>query len=307
MCKSLLEKNFRVIGLTRSEVTPESNLQKLGILRDLKVKRGDIKSFSDISNLIEKHQPESIFNLAAESSVGKSFIKPNESIESIVNGTINILNVCKSIKYPGRVFFAGSSEMFGNTAQAADATHPQDPISPYSIGKQASFNLVKLYRNAYDLKCVTGILFNHESHLRDKNFVTQKLVKGAFQIANKTKTNKIQLGNISIIRDWGWAPEFIEGIQVITNAEILNDYVICTGKPNTLEAFIDKLFSYFKLNWKEHIEIDKDLFRPNDIKISYGNPLPLFKDLGWKAKEDIDSIVNNMLTYEESSYKFNKS
>ena len=244
MCKSLLEKNFKVIGLTRTRSKPESNLRKLGILEDIEVKCGDIKSFYDISNLIEKHQPENIFNLAAESSVGRSFIKPNESIESIVNGTINILNVCKLLKYSGRVFFAGSSEMFGNTEQAADAKHPQNPISPYSIGKQASFNLVKLYRNAYNLKCVTGILFNHESPLRDKNFITQKLIQGAFQISKKTKKNKLKLGNTKVIRDWGWAPEFIEGIQIMTNADVLNDYVICTGKPNTLEAFIDKLFSY---------------------------------------------------------------
>ena len=109
--------------------------------------------------------------------------------------------------------------------------------------------------------------------------------------------DKIKLGNIDIIRDWGWAPEFIEGIQIMTNADILNDYVICTGKPNTLEAFIDKLFSYFELNWKEHIVIDTDLLRPNDIQISYGNPLPLFKDLGWKANENIDSIVEKLLSY----------
>ena len=295
MCKSLLEANCKVIGLIRNQLNNHSNLHKLGIVNDVELKFGDIRNFDDVSGLIEDYQPECVYNLASQSSVGKSFINPQESLESIVGGTLNILNVAKTLDYSGRLFFAGSSEMFGNTESGADSEHIQNPISPYAIGKQASFNLVKLYRDIHSLNCVTGILFNHESHLRDKSFVTQKIIQGAISIANKKFTKKIKLGNINVIRDWGWAPEYVEAMQVVANSKNKKDYVICTGKPNSLKLFIDKLFKYFNLNWQDHIEIDTALFRPSEIEISYGNPLPIFEDLRWKAKEDIDSIINKLI------------
>ena len=299
MCKSLLEKNFKVIGLIRSELKDQSNLHKLGIHQEIELKQGDICDYSVVSSLLETHQPEHVYNLAAQSSVGKSFIKPHETLDSTVNGTLNILNVCKDLNFTGRLFFAGSSEMFGHTEYPADIDHIQNPISPYSIGKQASFNLVKLYRKTHNLKCITGILFNHESHLRNEDFVTQKLIKGAIAISSKKRTSLIKLGNISVIRDWGWAPEYIEAIQIIMTSKHPKDYVICTGKPNSLKSFIDKLFRYFNLDWRDHIEIDQKLFRPNEIKKSYGNPSSLYQDLGWKAREDIDSIIKKLICYSD--------
>ena len=295
MCKSLLDKNYKVIGLIRGELKNHSNLHRLGIEKDIEVKIGDIRNFNDIHRLLENNRPKCVYNLAAQSSVGKSFINPNESIETIVNGTMNILNVAKTLDYSGQLFFAGSSEMFGNTEGGANSEHVQNPVSPYAIGKQASFNLVKLYRERFNLKCVTGILFNHESNLRDKNFVTQKIVQGAIGIANKKQTNKIKLGNINVIRDWGWAPEYIEAMQLVANSKQLTDHVICTGKPNSLKSFINKLFTFLNLDWHDYIEIDPALYRPNEIEISYGNPLPIFENLGWKAKEDIDSIIEKLI------------
>ena len=295
LCSSILKQGYKPIGLSRNGKTISKNHIHLGIEKDIELRSGDIKDFNKISNIIETYQPLAIYNLAGQSSVGKSFSDPKETIESIVNGTLNILEVARKISYPGRMFFAGSSEMFGETKQGADINHIQKPISPYAIGKQASFNLVKLYREIYNLKCVTGVLFNHESDLRDKSFVTHKIIQGALAIKKQKDHRKMKLGNIKVVRDWGWAPEYVEAMQLITNAQHLKDYVICSGKTNTLELFISKVFSNIGLNWKEYIEIDKNLFRPNEITKSYGNPESLFKDLGWKAKLDIDMIIQKLI------------
>ncbi len=300
LCKSLLKKGEKVIGFTRRQERKIINHIKLGIHNDVEIIQGEINDFTKIEKIISKYQPDSIFNLAAQSSVGRSFDEPMETIQCITNGTLNLLEVSKKLEYPGKLFFAGSSEMFGNTIEKAKVDHKQQPISPYAIGKQASFNLVKMYRKVHNLKCMTGILFNHESHLRNENFVTQKIVKGASQIKNK-QINKIKLGNIYVARDWGWAPDYVEAMQLIASSKGLKDHVICSGILNSLKTFIEKVFIAYDLNWEEHIEIDQSLFRPCEIEQNYGNPQPLFKDLGWQAKENLDSIVEKLI--ELSNYK----
>ncbi len=294
LCKSLLEKGHKVIGLSRKLKNKIKNHIELGIEKDLEINEGDIKNFKTIEELISKYQPQRIFNLAAQSSVGKSISEPIDTMQSIVDGTLNLLEVSRQLNYTGKIFFAGSSEIFGNTKNKANIDHQQKPKSPYGIGKQASFNLVKFYRKIHNLKCITGILFNHESYLRNENFVTQKIIKGAKKIKNK-QINKIKLGNINIYRDWGWAPEYVEAMQLITNSNDLKDHVICSGVAYSLKTFIEKVFILYDLNWEEHIEIDKSLFRPCDIEQSLGDPEPLFKDLGWQAKEDINSIINKLI------------
>ncbi|AAZ58718.1 GDP-D-mannose dehydratase [Prochlorococcus marinus str. NATL2A] len=294
MCRSLLEKNYKVIGLIRGELKDESNLHKLDIKNKIKIETGDIKDFQIISNLIEKYQPDCVYNLAAQSSVGQSFQNPKETIDSIVNGTMNILNVCKIINYTGRIFFAGSSEMFGNIESKANIDHPQQPNSPYAIAKQTSFNLVKMYREIYALKCTTGILFNHESNLRPETFVTQKIIKTAQEI-KKYKKKKLIIGNIDIIRDWGWAPEYINAIQLISNSNLIKDHIVCTGKATSLKTFIQKVFAKLDLDWEEFTVVNKNLFRASDIKRSCGDPTPLFEELGWKSKVNFDSVIERML------------
>ncbi len=296
ICHSLLEKGYKVIGVSRSGKDNLDKLTQLGIEKEFEIKKGDIKNFNEIEKLTSYYQPESIFNLAAQSSVGKSIDQPIDTIEGIVNGTLNLLEVSRKINYTGKIFFAGSSEIFGNTTKKADILHKQNPLSPYGIAKQASFNLVKLYRETHSLKCVTGVFFNHESHLRNESFVTHKIVRAAYAIKNN-KQGKLKLGNIDIVRDWGWAPEYIEAVQLITNSSNLKDHIICSGKSNSLKVFIEKVFNAYGLNWQEHIEIDERFIRQNDIKYSYGDPQPLFKDLGWKATVDLDSIVNNLVEH----------
>ena len=301
ICKSLLAKNFHVLGLTRRRKDLISNHLKLGIQGEIEIKNGDISDFQTILHLIEKYKPDFIYNLAAQSAVGESFSAPSKALQSIINGTLNILEVSKKIEYNGRIFFAGSSEIFGETIKAADINHIQRTHSPYGIGKQASFNLVKLYRDVYNIKCVTGVLFNHESPLRNQNFVTHKIIIGALECA-RNRSHKIQLGNINVARDWGWAEEYVEAMQIITTAKDLKDYVICTGKLTTLKKFIEIVFNELNLNWEEHIDIDKRYLRGKDILKSFGNPSKLKQDLNWVAENDVINIIRKLIISKTSGF-----
>ena len=294
ICKSLLKKKYKVIGVSKSKNNISNNHELLGIQKNIVYEVTNINDFKKVTDIIEAYQPDEIYNLAAQSSVSKSFRDPQDTIEGIINGTLNLLEACRKLGYSGRIFFAGSGEMFGHTETGADINHQHHPINPYAIGKQTSFNLVKLYREIYDIKCMTGVLFNHESCLRPKTFVTKKIINAAKNIS-KGEITILKLGNLNVIRDWGWAPEYVEAIQLITKAKVIKDQVICTGEANSLEKFVKKVFMAYDLNWKEYVEIDESLFRPSDIKQNYGNPDPLFNDLGWKAKESLDSIIEKLI------------
>ncbi|WP_269623840.1 GDP-mannose 4,6-dehydratase [Prochlorococcus marinus] len=292
--KSLLKKNYKVIGFSRNNLDDTNNCVSRDISKDIQIEKGDLKNYEIISKLIESNQPEEIYNLAAQSSVGKSFTNPITSIEGITNGTLNILEVARQLNYDGRIFFAGSSEIYGETRRGADINYKQNPCSPYGIAKQTSFNLVKLYRELYDINCVTGILFNHESPLRNKNFVTHKIISEAIQ-CSRNKSHNFKIGNLNISRDWGWAEEYVEAMQLINRAEKPKDHIICTGILTKLELFIETVFLKLDLNWKEHILSDPSLFRKKDIIQSYGNPSDLEKDLRWKAKVHINEIIEKLI------------
>ena len=229
LAKSLLNQGFRVTGVSRKNLQSFTNFKKLGINNDIEIHQGDITERDRVHKLIEDVQPDEIYNLAAQSSVGKSFSHPTETTKSIVTGSLNILDVCKVIEFTGKLFFAGSSEIFGNTNKAASMRSIHNPCSPYGVAKQASLNLVRIYRENFGLNCVTGVLFNHESTYRDDKFVTKKVINSAIDIKRK-KYTKIELGNISVIRDWGWAPEYVEAMQLILRDNGNKDQIICTGK-----------------------------------------------------------------------------
>tara|TARA_Y100000994_G_scaffold38412_1_gene29235 strand:- start:268 stop:1227 length:960 start_codon:yes stop_codon:yes gene_type:complete len=301
MSKSLLKKGEKVIGLSRTQTIQIPNHIQLGIDKDMEIKQGDITNISTIEELIETYKPEKIFNFAAQSSVGKSFNFPLETIGGIVNGTINVLEVARKLDFKGKIFFAGSGEMFGLTKVGARINHMQNPKNPYAIGKQTSFNLVNFYRENYKINCVTGVLFNHESHLRPSNFVTQKIIEGVVQSKVKRKY-KISLGNLEVKRDWGWAEEYIEAICKITEASKIEDHVICTGKLTSLMEFIKIAYGKANLNWEDHVIIDDKLKRKNEIPQSFGDPEPLEKKLNWKAQLNIEEIINKLIEFKLESH-----
>tara|TARA_Y100000766_G_C18831402_1_gene568247 strand:+ start:117 stop:1073 length:957 start_codon:yes stop_codon:yes gene_type:complete len=300
LTKSLLKQGKTVVGVSRAKTINKSKHARLGIKDEINIIRIKPNNVDAIARILEKEKPDEIYNLGAQSSVGKSFFDPIDTTESIINGTLSILEVSKKLNYEGRLFFAGSSEIFGETPASADVNHIQNPKSPYAIAKQASYNLVKLYREAYKLNCVTGILFNHESPLRDKNFVTQKIITGALK-CSIDRSFKFTLGNINIARDWGWAEEYVEAIQEINRAKRIKDHVICTGQLTTLKEIIEIAFGKFDLNWQDHIILDKNLIRSKDIMRSCGDPSRLKADLNWEAKVHVGEIIENLIQSEISN------
>ncbi len=297
LCKSLLNKGFKVIGTTRKEKPNLERLSALEIKKQVKIIRCNLENIKQTKNVIERSNPKEIYNLSAQSSVGESFGKPIETQKSIVNTTLNILEVCRTINFSDKIFFAGSSEIFGSTEKPADMKTDIDLRSPYATAKYQSFLLVKLYREIYKINCVTGILYNHESSLRDERFVIKKIIKTAIQIKFGKKI-KLILGDLSIKRDWGHAEEYVEAMQLITRAEQNKDYIICTGKSHSLESIVEKVFQQLDLDYKDHIKISKDLYRSNEIQTSSGSPISIFEDLGWKSNMNIDKLIQ-ILIYDE--------
>ncbi len=294
LSKSLIKQGLRVYGSQRTKIDNSHNLHKLGIAAQVQLINVDIHSYKDVFDAIHDSSPDEIYCLAAQSSVGNSFTNPLDTIKSNTLGTLNILEACRELNYRGRIFFAGSSEIFGHQISPANINSKVNLKSPYAISKHAGQNLVTLYRESYGLNTMTGILFNHESEYRDKRFITQKIITGAIR-SHYDKSYKLKIGNINIERDWGWAEEYVEAMQLITRADQIADYIICTGKKTSLENFIKKVYDKINLDWQEHVVIDETLFRPNDIRISWGNPDQLFHDLGWKASIFIDEIIDKLI------------
>lgn len=294
---SLLQQGFNVIGVSRSSNPNLYIHSALAINGEVELVTADLCDFRESLEMINKYQPIEIYNLAAQSSVGLSFRQPVDTFNSIINGTINLLEVSRYVGYDGRLYFAGSSEIFGNTIEPATTYTTRQPLSPYAIAKDASFNTVQVYRQAFNLNCVTGILFNHESPYRSSTFVTKKIVQGALRCSEDV-SHRICLGNLKVARDWGWAEEYVAAMQLILRTDSLEDQVICTGRTVTLEYFVDKVFSELGLDWKEFVIIEDNLKRASDINYSQGDPSAMKASHGWSAISDVDEVIKKLIDAE---------
>lgn len=299
LSKLLLDKSYQVHGTARdAQMATFYNLQLLGIKDKLTFHSMAPNDFRSVLQVLAKVQPDEIYNLAGQSSVGLSFDQPVETLDSIGVGTLNLLEAMRFIGRPMKLYSAGSSECFGNTGgRPADEETPFRPRSPYAVAKATAFWEVANYREAYNLFSCTGILFNHESPLRPERFVTQKIVKSACRIAAGSN-EKLHLGNISIARDWGWAPEYVEAMWLMLQQEQADDYVIATNKTHTLEAFVECVFKTLGLDWKQHAISDPSLLRPSEIMISRANPAKAAQVLGWTAKMMMPDVAVQMVAAE---------
>jgi len=295
LARMLVAKGYEVIGTSRDAMAASFEiLERLGLRHRVNVVSMAINDFRSVLNTLNRQQPDEIYNLAGQTSVGLSFDQPVEAMDSIAGGTLNLLEAIRFIDRPMRFYNAGSSECFGDTGdQAATEETPFRPRSPYAVAKASAHWLVRNYREAYGLFACTGILFNHESPMRPERFVTQKIVRTAFRIAGGSD-EKLRLGNIHIQRDWGWAPEYVEAMWQMLHMEAADDYVIATGRTVSLEHFIATVFERFDLDWKDHVEIDRSLLRPTDILINRADPTKARNLLGWRHTTDIDTVVRNM-------------
>ena len=292
----LAEKNYTVHGTSRdAEIARLDGLTALGI-RD----RVTLHSLSPIDvrsvvHTVEHVQPQEIYNLSGQSSVGLSFTQPAETIESIVTGTLNILEALRQIGGKIRFYNAGSSEIFGDTGgQPASERTAFRPKSPYGVAKAAAVALVANYREAYGLFACSGLLFNHESPLRSERFVTRKITAAAARVAAGSK-EQLRLGSLSRRRDFGWAPDYVNAMWLMLNKGEPDDYIIASGVAHSLEEFVLAAFSELGLDWHDHVEIDPAISRPSDIACSRGNAGHARQRLCWEPTVRFNEIVSRMV------------
>jgi len=298
LSKYLLEKNYKVIGITRNLQFGNSNgLSFLGVNNDVELVEANVFDLSNIIRLLEKFKPDEFYNLAAQSSVGLSFEQPIGTLEYNIISVANILEAVRIVNKDIKVYQSSSSEMYGNVDKnklPIDENFIIHPASPYAISKAAAHWISVNYREAYDLFISSGILFNHESVLRRQNFVTKKIISSAVKIKKK-ELDSLKVGNTTIMRDWGYAPEYIKVMWKMLNVPKPDDYIICTGEAHTLKDFIDKVFVKLGLEPEKYVKFDKALYRPVELEVIYGNSQKAKTKLEWKYSLSFDDLINKLI------------
>jgi GDPmannose 4,6-dehydratase len=305
----LLRQGYVVLGTSRdAELSSFHNLQALDIRSKVSLCSASLSDFRSVMQAIKLAEPDEIYNLSGQSSVGLSFSQPMETMESIFTATLNILEAIRFLNPGIRFYNAGSSECYGHTGeQSANEETPFRPRSPYATAKAAAHWAVANYRDAYGLYACTGILFNHESPLRPARFVTKKIINAAARIAANQEQGPLLLGNLDIARDWGWAGEYVEVIWRMLQSEKPKDYVVATGHSWSLREFVAETFSAFGLDWHEHVRHDTTLVRPSDIMRSAGDPTQAAQELHWQAKVLMPEVVRRMADAEKTALVLNQS
>ena len=295
LAKLLLGKGYEVFGTSRdAQVSTFANLHRLGIRERVQALSMALNDFRSVLHVLNKVSPDEVYNLSGQSSVELSFEQPVETMESISLGTLNLLEAIRFLGKEIRSYNAGSSECFGDTnGEPAHEKTTFRPRSIYAVAKSAAHWQVANYREAYNLFACTGILFNHESCLRPERFVTRKIVEAARRIAGGS-SERLVLGNTKVVRDWGWAPEYVEAMWRMLQMDTPNDYVIATGRSVSLEYFVQYVFAEFGLDWHDHVETRKALLRPTDLAESRANPQKASSMLGWRAQITIEDVIKKM-------------
>jgi GDPmannose 4,6-dehydratase len=291
----LLDKGYTVVGLTRSYTsTALSKLKKLGIDQLITIDECDLLDYSSIIRIITKYNPHEFYNLAAQSSVAASFNQPIGTIQFNVISVLNILEAIKSINPKIRFYQASSSEMFGNVSQLPVTENTiLNPVSPYAISKASAHWIVKNYRESYGLYACSGILFNHESYLRDDLFFIKKVIISAIKIQNGT-LKKLFVGNIDIKRDFGSSKDYVQAMFAMLQQNKPDDFIIASGKSILLKNIVEFIFNYFKIPLDKY-EIDSKLYRPSEIPDMYGDSSKAKIELGWNYNRDfLDVLVEIM-------------
>ena len=298
LAELLLKKKYRVHGIVR-RVAIEDQDHRLWrikhLLNKIKIHSASLESYASLVKIITKIKPDELYHLGAQSFVAYSFQDEFSTLNSNINGTHYLLSAIKDFSPKTKFYFAGSSEMFGKVHEVPQNENTRFyPRSSYGISKCTGFDLVRNYREAYDLFACTGILFNHESPLRPKRFVTQKIILTASRIS-KGADEILELGRLDISRDWGWAPEYVEAMWLMLQQDNPEDYVIATGETNTLESFVIETFNSLGLDWKKYVRQKEIFMRPTDIEISAGDASKAHLKLGWKPKNKMKEVIALML------------
>ena len=299
LARLLLDKGYQVFGTSRdAQVGGFANLARLGVRDRVHLESMATNDFRSVLNVLRRTDPEEIYNMAGQSSVGLSFEQPVETLESISLGTVNLLEAIRFLDKPVRFYNAGSSECFGDTqGRAANEETPFRPCSPYAVAKATAHWLVANYRDSYGLHASSGVLFNHESPLRPERFVTKKIVVAAVRVARGDRS-RLTLGNVGIRRDWGWAPEYVEAMWRMLQQSTGSDFVIATGESHSLEEFAATAFEQVGLDWREHTDISEALRRPSDLAEGLGDASRAREVFGWSATYGMRDVVKAMVEAE---------
>jgi GDPmannose 4,6-dehydratase len=297
----LLQKNYRVIGLTPGDrISDTFRLEYLSVLEKIQLRKLNLLNSEDVRNLLIEFEPAEFYHLAAISSVGLSFKEPLSTFDFNTRSVLYILEGIRQVSPHTRFYQASSSEMFGNVGVSSLPIKESflfHPVSPYGISKASAHWLSVNYREAYKLQTCCGILFNHESALRPPNFVIKKIIQTALRI-KQGEASSLTLGNLNITRDWGYAPLYVDAMWRMMQAEILDDFLICSGSPISLKEFVSKVFNHLDLDADEYIVTDPSLMRSLDLEIIYGDNYKAKQALGWKYDLTPDNLIANLMNDE---------
>jgi GDPmannose 4,6-dehydratase len=301
LAELLLAKGYEVHGLVRRASLEDASRQlaKLDALKDqITFHAAALENELSLYKLIAKVQPDECYHMAASSFVSYSFEEESSILTTNFSGTHFLLASLKEAVPHCRFFFAGSSEMFG-TVEVAPQTEatPFNPRSIYGISKLASHHLVRNYRTQYGLFACTGILYNHESPRRDFKFVTRKITAQAARI-KMGLADRLYLGNLSALRDWGYAPDYVEAIWQILQHDVPDDYVIASGTNHVVAEFVDCAFSHLGLDYRQYVEVDPRFYREAEAVPLRGDASKIHRTLGWQAKKPFEAIVAEMVDYD---------
>lgn len=292
LAELLLEKGYEVHGILRR--SSSFNTGRINHIFDrLHLHYGDLTDGRSLDNILNVTPFDEVYNLGAQSHVRTSFDIPEYTSDVDALGTLRLLD---AIKGRGIKFYqASSSELFGKVLETPQTElTPFYPRSPYGVAKQYAYSMTVNYRESYNMFACNGILFNHESPRRGETFVTRKITKAAARI-KLGKQDKLFLGNLDAKRDWGYAPEYVEGMWRMMQQDKPDDFVLATGYTWTIRDFLDVAFGVLNLDWKKHVEIDTKYYRPTEVDLLLGDPSKAYKAFGWKATTMMPALAELMV------------
>lgn len=292
----LLKKNYKVICVSRRK-KKINNHKILNIHKKIFIKNINFYKQEAIKKLIINSKCQEIYFLSGLSRPVMSFKKKNQTLKSNILPVYYLLETVRKLNKNIKVYNSSSCEIFKQSKKKLNEKSEKKPNNPYGLSKLISYNLVKFYRQKYNVKCFSCILFQHESILRNNNYLIPKIISSAKKI-KKGIQKKIELGNINISKDWGWAPEYVNLIYKLMQQKVFDDYVIGTGRKTSIKYILQKVFSKFNLTWKKYLVINKKYFRQKDIKISYADASKINKKLNWKPRYFIDEIIDKLINKE---------